>query len=777
MRDLLYAARALRRTPGFTAVAVLTLALGIGANTAVFSVAWAALFRPLPFRDPARLVAVWDTYLPQYPKIGASAAEISAWRESGVFEQTAWYREVPRNSILAIPGSDPTDIRATFIDPGLLPLLGAAPMLGRAFAAGEPPASVLLSESLWRTRFGADPAIAGRTVRIGDQPFTVEGVMRAAFRFPDWADVWLPPGPLQGDEMSNPVRHAAGFVARLKRGVTLAQAASRLEQTGPALTAAHPKTSTGWGVRASGLQEDLTGDRRPTLLLLLGAATLVLLIACGNIANLLIARAGGRMRETAVRRALGASWWRLAGQSLAESLVLAVCGGVLGLLAAAIAVRIAAPEAAVDAVSLLFVFVISIFAATAGGLIPAAAGGTRGDLNARLKAGAQPGGGAGRLRRAVIVLEFALALMLAAGAGILMKSFVRLMRVDPGLRSEGVLALRLSVPASGDAAILWKRLEAGLRAIPGVERWASTNTLPPIASRAPATRFYVPGAPGMNPDALPAAQIRLASTAFFDVMGIPLRAGRTFTESDLNQPVVIVNQAMARRYWPGKDAVGMKFVTGPWGPNPSYSTIVGVVGDVKQFGLDSETTMDLYFPGRLASELVVKTTGNPAALASAVRRAVREAAPAIPVAEVRTMDAVLAESARSRRWTMSLVSLFAAVALLLALVGIYGVMAGSVAARRREIGIRMALGAGRSQVVAMVLREGIALCTIGMAIGVWGALFLRRVMAGLVFGVSPSDPLVYGSVAAFMLAVSAAACYLPARRASTVDPLVALRWE
>jgi predicted permease len=776
MRDLLYAARALRRTPGFTAVAVLTLALGIGANTAVFSVAWAALFRPLPFRDPARLVVVWDTYLPQYPKIGASATEISAWRESGVFEQTAWYREVPRNSILAVPGSDPADIRATFIDPELLPLLGAAPMLGRAFAAGEAPASVLLSESLWRTRFGADPAIAGRTVRIGDQPFTVVGVMPAAFRFPDWADVWLPPGPLQGDEMSNPVRHAAGFVARLGRGVTMAQAASRLEQTGRALTAAHPKTSTGWGVRASGLQEDLTGDRRPTLLLLLGAATLVLLIACGNIANLLIARAGGRMRETAVRRALGASWWRLARQSLAESLVLAVCGGVLGLLAAAIAVRIATPDAAVDAVSLLFVFVISMFAAAAGGLIPAA-GGIRGDLNAQLKAGAQPGGGAGRLRRAVIVLEFALALMLAAGAGILMKSFVRLMRVDPGLRSEGVLALRLSVPPSGDLAILWKRLEAGLRAIPGVERWASTNTLPLIASRAPATRFYVPGAPGMNPDALPAAQIRLASTAFFDVMGIPVRAGRTFTEGDINQPVVIVNQAMARRYWPAKDAVGMKFATGPWGPKPSYSTIVGVVGDVKQFGLDSETTMDLYFPGQLASELVVKTTGNPAALASAVRRAMREAAPAIPVAEVRTMDAVLAESARSRRWTMALVSLFAGVALLLALVGIYGVMAGSVAARRREIGIRIALGAERSQVVAMVLREGMVLCAAGMAIGVWGALFLRRVMAGLVFGVSPSDPLVYGTVAGFMLAVSAAACYLPARRASTLDPLAALRCD
>jgi predicted permease len=571
--------------------------------------------------------------------------------------------------------------------------------------------------------------------------------------------------------MTNPVRHAGGFVARLRAGVTTAQAAARLEAIGQRLAADHPTTSTGWGVRVAGLQDDLTGDRRGTLLMLLGAATLVLLIACGNIANLLLSRAGGRMRETAVRAALGAGWWRLARQSLAESLVLAACGGALGLLLAKIAVEIAAPDAALDRAALLFLLAVSTFAGAAAGLGPAL-GGIRGDVNARLKAGAQAGGGTGRLRSTVVVLEFALALMLATGAGILVKSFVRLMRVDPGLHAGGVVTLRLAIPPARDPAALWHRLDDRLRALAGVEAVASTNTLPLIASRAPATRFYVPGAPGMNPDALPAAQLRLASPEFFRVMGIPLRAGRAFTERDLNQPVVIINETMARRYWPGRDPVGMKFVTGPWGPNPSYSTIVGVAGNVKQFGLDSEPTMDLYFPNLLAAELVVRTAGRPD-----VRRAVHEAAPEIPIAEVRTMDDVLRDSARTRRWTMALLGLFAGVALLLALVGIYGVMAWSVAQRRREIGIRIALGAGRRQVLAMVLREGLTLSAIGMAAGAGGALALRRVLTGLVFGVSPSDPLVYGAVAALMLAVAAAACYLPARRASTVDPLVALRCD
>jgi putative ABC transport system permease protein len=530
-------------------------------------------------------------------------------------------------------------------------------------------------------------------------------------------------------------------------------------------------------VKLAELQQDLTAGVRPSLLMLLGAVTLVLLIACGNMANLLLSRASGRSREIAVRTALGASSWRLVRQLLTESVVLAAGGGALGLALAYGSLAVAAPvDAPLDSAVLLFLLGISTATGFACGLAPALQT-LRSDTNSVIKSASQPGGGSANVRAALVVLEFALAVILVAGAGILVKSFQRLMRVDPGFTPGGLLTLRISVPPSRKPDALFHRMETSLRTLPGVESIAAANTLPLIANRGNATRFTVPGSPLINPDALPTAQIRAVSPEYFRSMRIPLRSGRTFTERDLNDPVVIINETMARRFWPGEDPVGRKFVTGPWGPNPNYSTIIGVAGDVKNFGLDSEASMDLYFPSLAPSYLVVKTSGDPAPLAGAVRREIQKIDPDLPVSDVRTMDEIVAQSARSRRWTMALLTVFAGLALLLALIGIYGVMSWLVTQRTREIGIRMALGAGRGQVLGMVIRYGIALSGAGMALGIGGALALRRVLSGLVFEVSTADPLIYGAVALLMLGVALLACYVPARRAARVDPLIALRWE
>jgi putative ABC transport system permease protein len=778
---LRYALRTFGRAPGFTAIAVVTLALGIGANSAIFSLVHAVLLKPLPFRDPGQLVAVWDTFLPQFPTVGVSPPELSAWQQqTDLFEQTAWYRHVPQTLALTAPPSEALEVHATFVSATLFPMLGVVPALGRAFSAAtgaEGPNTALISHSLWQSRFGGDRAIAGKTIRLNDREFTIVGVMPADFQFPNWADLWLPQGPLLGDELTNPVRHALGFVARLGPGTTLGQANARLQDISRRLAAERPKTSTGWGVKLAGLQQDLTAGVRPSLVMLLGAATLVLLIACGNMASLLLSRASGRSREIAVRTALGAASWRLVRQLLTESVVLAAAGGTLGLALAYVSLAAAAPVSApLDSTVLLFLLGISTATGFACGLAPALQT-LRSDTNSTIKSGTQPGGGSASVRGVLVVLEFALAVILVAGAGILAKSFQRLMRVDPGFTPQGVLTLRISIPPSRTPVTLFHRMEERIGRLPGFESMAAANTLPLIANRANATRFTVPGSPLINPDALPTAQIRAVSPDYFRTMRIPLRSGRTFAERDLNDPVVIVNETMARRFWPGEDPVGRKFVTGPWGPNPTYSTIIGVAGDVKNFGLDSEPSMDLYFPSLTPSYLVVKSSGDPALLAGAVRREIRAIDPDVPVSDVRTMDDVLAQSARSRRWTMALLSVFAGLALLLALIGIYGVMSWLVSQRTREIGIRVALGAGRGQVVGMVIRYGLRLSAIGASIGIGGAFALRRVLSGLVFEVSTADPLIYGAVAMAMFAVALLACYIPARRAARVDPLIALRWE
>ena len=776
-QDCRYAFRTIRKNLAFSTLVVFVLALGIGANTAIFSIVHDVILKPLPFRDPAKLLAVWDTYLPQFSKIGISPVELQSWQaQHDLFEETAWYRYVPLDGNLTVPGSESTAVHVDLVSSNLFSLLGTAPLMGRTFTAAEAPQSALLSNRLWRSRFGGDTSVIGKTVRFDENQLTIVGVMPAHAQFPEWADLWLPNGPLLADQLTNPVRHALGFLARMRPNVDEKQAAARLFSLSQRLASEHPKTSTGWGMRVSGLQNDLTGDVRPPLLLLLGAASLLLLIAAANIASLLLARASGRTREMAIRAAVGARPLRIVRQLMTESLVLALLGGICGWLFAQVGLSIVFPaHAHLEPAVILFLSLASLLTGVFFGLAPAIQA-LRANPQTAIKSASVTGSGL-TARSALVVFEFALTLTLVIGAGILTRSFVRLMQVSPGFSSKGVLTLRLLAPPSRKPEPLFHRIQEKLLALPGVQFVAVTNSLPLLADGATTSRFNVPGSSLINPDALPAAQIRTASPDYFRALHISVKAGRIFSEHDLNDPVVVINQTMAKRFWPGRDPVGTKFITGPWGPNPTWSTIIGVVADVKQFGLASEPTVDIYYPGLGAQYLIIKTPADPLTLAAAVERTLHAIDPDLAISDVRSMDQITTESARTRRWTMGLLAAFAGFAFLLALVGIYGVMAWTVSRRTRELGIRMALGAQRRQVLALVLRYGIKLSAAGLVLGILASFALRRTLSGLVYGVSTADPLVYLSVPAFMLIVTLAACYFPARKASGVDPLISLRYD
>jgi predicted permease len=776
LRDLRYALRSLSRARGFTAVAVLTLALGIGSNLAMFTMLRAAILKPLPFRDPSRLVAVWDNFLPQLPKVGSSAAEFEAVKQqTDLIDAATWYRYIATPLNFTEPGADPVELHAAFTATDFFATLGIAPIAGRTFAAQEPPNSVLLSERIWRGRFSANAAAIGGAMTLSGQVYTIAGVIPDNRRFPDWADVWLPPGPLLGDEITNPLRHALAIVARLKPDVTVPQAGARVETAFRRLAADHPKTSTGFGVRMYGFQDDLTAAVRPALLLLSGAVALVLLIVCANVANLLLARAGFRAKEIAVRIALGAGAGQLLRQLLTESLVLSVIGGLAGVAIAIAGLDFAGANATPDWTTTAFALSVTLASALLFGLAPALQL-IRNDPQATIKSSSPPSGGS-LLRSSLVVVEFALAMMLAAGAGILVKSVARVMNVDPGYDSRGVLALRVSLPAREEPAPVYRRIVERLRELPGVQAVAMANALPLTPGMAFTKRFSVPGSALVNPDALPTAQSRFVSPGYFETLRIPLRAGRTFTDRDLDQDSVIINESMARRFWPGQDPVGRKYLSGPFGPNPTYSTVIGVVGDVKQMGLESASTMDEYFPDATPRFVLLRGSVDAAVLAASARHAIHVAAPDLPISETILLDEVPAQSTRERRWTMTVLGAFAGVALLLAVIGIYGVMSGTVTQRAREIGVRMALGARPRDVSRMVLRRAAALAMLGLVAGVAGALALRQVLAALVFEVSTSDPWIYASGVAVMIAAALIASWLPARRAARMDPLQALRQD
>jgi predicted permease len=797
-RDVAFSLRSLRRSPAFTLVAVLCLGLGIGANAAIFSVLNAVLLRPLPYAEPERLVRAYETFSGGSRRGSVSFANFLDWREQGSgFERLAGWAE--GSFTLQGAGGEPEQIPVIAGTADLFPLLGVRPLAGRVFnARGETGNVVLLSEKLWRRRFNGERSAVGRTILLDGDPHTVLGVMPAAFNFPpdSAAEAWVyfDPSP---QVKKNRGSHFLGVVGRLKPGVTEEKALAQLRQVAARLEKAYPKEQAERSVDLQPLRETVVGGTRPALLVLLGAVALVLLIACANVANLLLARAALRRQEVAVRLALGAGRARLVRQLLVESLVLAFAGALLGALLAAWSLAVLEPLAEgvlplpggipFDGRVFGFLLAVAALSGLAFGIVPALQA-SREDVRDTLSdagAKATSGGRQQRLRSALVVSEVALSLVLLIGAGLLLRGFLRLSLTPSGLVSEGVLTAHVALPdAKVKTAIprIFQPMLEKVRHLPGV-RSAALISMLPIQDAWTNGGYMVLGRPAPAPGMEPIAETRVVTPGFFASLGIPVLQGRDFAESDAGPGVrrVIVNEALARQQFPGESPIGHQLQPEQGGPH----TIVGVVGSVRQAGLDVRPLPEIYFPyteagqeGGLASgTLVVRTSVPPEGLTAAVRQAVREVDPALPLYKVATMDEVIAKSLARHRLNLWLLALFAGIALVLSAAGLYGVISYLVAQRTREIGVRLALGAQTRDVIGLVMRQGARLTAAGVGLGLLGALALTRVLASLLFGVSARDPLTFAGIAALLAAVALLATWLPARRAARVEPVVAIRGE
>jgi putative ABC transport system permease protein len=803
LQDVRFGARVLAKHKGFTAVAVLTLALGIGMNTAIFSVVNAVLLRPLPYEDSHELVQIWGTQ-PQLDTAPMSPANFLDWREQNrVFKHIAAYTA---QNINLSGVDDPERIRATRVSADLFELLRVRPALGRTFLAEEDQHGnhrvAILSHALWRRRFGASPTIVGQSLTLNDQSYVVVGVMPPEFTFPRaTTEMWTPIAFSPGERGTRNTNYIS-VIARLKPGVTLEQARSEMEALARRQQEQYPESNAGIGVKVISYKEQVVGNTRPTLLLLLGAVGFVLLIACANVANLLLARAAGRRKEMAVRSALGASRHRIIRQLLTESVLLALAGGGLGLLLAhwglksLVALQPAdiprLAELSIDRGVLLFASALSLLTGMAFGLAPALQA-SKLDLNHALKEGDKAaGGGAGRqgLRSLLAVSEIALSLVLLIGAGLMIKSFWRLIQVDPGFNPENTLTMVISLPTSRYAetarqVAFFQHAVERVSNLPGVDAAGVTTDIPLFGGNS--TGFNVEGHPPYAPGRRPLVEFRSVSPGYFRAMGITLLRGRTFTEQDTGDApgVVIINETLARRYFPDEDPIGKRL--GFSGPT-DWREVVGVARDTRNYGLDEEVKPEAYMPytqsapGYLAGSisgmiLVVRTASDPQSMAAAVRREVQGLDKDQPIYNIKTMEQHLAESLAQRRFSMLLLTLFGVVAVLLAVVGLYGVMSYMVAQRTHEIGLRMALGAQAQDILRLAVRQGLVVILIGIGIGLAGALALTRVMAGLLYGVGATDPATFAAIALMLACVSLIACYIPARRATKVDPLIALRYE
>jgi putative ABC transport system permease protein len=797
VQDLRYALRLLARQPGVTLVALLTLALGIGANTAIFSAVDAVLLRPLPYDEPERIMMVWE----KRPTEGVldnvvAPADFVDWRHLNTsFEAMA--AMMPTTVDLTESG-EPVRLPAGVVSPPFFDVLHVRPALGRTFREDEAIAGnnrvVILNHGLWQRRFGSNPDIVGQKIILNGAPFEVVGVLPATFEFPDSElELWSPL-PLEG--LSQPLSrslHQFSVYARLKPGTTLQQARADMDRVGADLSKQYPDTNRTHGAWVTPLSEDLTKQVKSGLLLLLGAVTFVLLIACVNVANLLLAKAAGRRREIAVRSALGAGRWRLAGQTLTESLLLGLLGGAAGLLVAHWGIGVLkqlAPRGApvfamehlgLDPRVLAFTLLLSIGTGLLFGLLPAWQL-ARQNTNDVLKEGLRSGGAIRRrLRVALVVSEIALASLLLVGAGLTLRSFQTLLNSDAGFAGDRVLTARVSLPGTRyreDAQILsaFDRIEQRLRAIPGVRAVGSTSHLP-LSGQNARIGVAIEGREP-KPDEPTRAAPRGVTPEYFRAMGITLKGGRGFTAQDaVDSPkVAIVNETMARRYWPDAVPIGRRVRLGG---TDTWMEVVGVVGDVRHWGLDVPVNPEIYMPAAQypwrALNLAIAADVEPAGLASAVRQQLKEIDPALPLSNVLTMNEVASRSMASRRAVMLLLAIFSVLALVLAAAGIYGVMAHIVALRTSEIGVRMTLGARPADVMRLVLGEGLVQALIGLVIGVGGAVLLMRWLRTLLFEVSPTDPLTLLAVMVVLLATALAACVVPARRAMRVDPVTALR--
>ena len=807
-QDLRYGLRMLAKKPGFTVIAVLTLALGIGANTAIFTVVNAALLRGLPYRDPERLVHLWEiTPRKDFSQREASYPDFLDWRESQVFEGVAAYAG---GSGMTLTGrGTPERLPATEVSSNFFTVLGVEAVRGRAFRPEEDQPSaestVMLSYGLWQRLFGADPDIVGQSLTLDGRPYNVIGILPPSFQFAPRGDseLWAAYQPPQEQLMSRGT-HGTKVFARLKNGLSFEQAQAEMHALGRRIEQQNPDSHTDTTIILVPLHEQIVGAVKPVLLVLLGAVGFVLLIACANVANLLLARASARRKEVAIRAALGASRWRLMRQMLTESMLLALVGGSVGLLIAqwGVSVLVAAiPEfqlntmpylrgLSLDRGMLAFTGLLSLLTGMVFGLAPAWQA-SKLEMQVVLKEGDRTGGGTTRhrLRDVLVVTEIALALVLLVGAGLMMRSVWRLLEVNPGFRTENLLTMRISLPEveyqeAGKTENFYRQLDSRLEALPGVKGVGLVSRVPLQGGFT--TDFYAAGQPVPPRGQETEGNLRYVSSGYFQTMGVPLIKGRYFTDQDNRTApaALIVNQTLARRLFPNQDAVGQELV---FGDRPTIQ-IVGVVGDEKVNGLDAEITPVVYFPflqgtglqgPNTTASLVVRTASNPTSLAAAIQRESRTLESELSIFAVSTMEQLItnAPSTFRRRYPAFLIGIFAAVALVLASVGIYGLLSYSSSQRTHEIGVRVALGAQRSDIFKLVVGPGLILTLIGVAIGVAAACILTRLMSSLLYDVSATDPATFAIVSSLLIGVSLMACYLPARRAMKVDPMVALRYE
>ena len=798
-QDLRYALRALRRSPGFTATALLTLALGIGANTAIFSVVRAVLLEPLPFDSADRIARVWQVN----PSTGMTRGAISEpnfldWRrESRLTETMAGFFFAEGMTGIDLTGSgDPLRLTAALVTDGFFETLRTPALVGRTLLPGNNVPGqdrvAVLGHGIWTTRFGADRSIAGRTITLNGEQFVVAGVMPASFTYPAdrSVDVWIPLSYFGPDAIGR--ERSKGFlavIARMKPGVTIGQLHTELAQVSARLDREYPG-NPGWtDVYAAPIRDTIVGEVRTPLLVLLVAVAMVLLITCVNIASLLLARATGRARELALRAALGAGRGRIARQLLTESLTLALAGGLLGVSLGVLAVRALAaaggaelPRAdtiRVDGMVLAFTLGISVLSGLLFGVVPVARAAS-GQLQTALRAGARgTAGGAGqRLRSGLVVAEVALAVILVIGAGLATKSFARLVSVDPGFQTGNALVARMSVGPGYDsdeaATGYYQAVLERIRAVPGVEAAGVIRDLP-LRGNGELVRPGIAGR-SLPPDQTPAAQLHQVSTDYFRAMGIPLEEGRSFEPTDRRgAPLVfVVNRELARRYWPGESALGKSLTIGT-----TPVRIIGVVGNVRQRGLAEEPEPTIYIHVmqnfRSGMSIVARTAGDPLGYANAVRQAIWGVDRSQTITEITTLDAVVGRAVARPRLIAWLLALFGGIGLALGVLGIYGVLAYAVSQRRQEIGVRVALGATPRSVLGLVIGKGMLLAGVGVAIGVSGAWLLTRSMQTVLYGIRPSDPVTFVQVVVALLGASFLASWLPARRALKIDPVNALR--
>jgi putative ABC transport system permease protein len=813
LQDLKYGFRVLRKSPGFAVVAVVVLALGIGANTAIFSVVNAVLLRPLPYRDPSRLMQVWHVPPPKsFPGMttfSVSPANYLDWeRQNHVFQSMAIYGFRSFN----ITGTDqPQALQASAVSQDFCSTLGVSPLLGRTFTADEEQPGhnhvVILGYALWKSSFGGNSQIVGSSITLDGEPYNVVGVMPPKFKFPDWAQLWT---PLGWTDQERAVRgnHNYMVIGRLKSGASIQQAQAEMNTISARLQQQYPEDDAGWGAVLIPLHEQLVGDVRPALLILLGAVAFVLLIACANVANLVLAKTVTRRKELAIRAALGASRGRVLQQVLAETVLLALAGGVLGLLVAHFGVELIVaflashlPRAGgirLDGWVLAFTLGVSILAGIIAGLAPAWRF-TKNDFDVhealkQASSRTETESGGTRTRAALVVSEVALSLMLLVGAGLMIRSLWALRSTDPGFDPHNVLTMALPTSAARypnleRAMLYYDQVVRRVRTLPGVVSAGATDNLP-LSGDGSMQPVTVEGRPVLPMSEQPEVAVRLFTPGYMEAMRIPLRRGRFLNDADIagRQPVAIISQAMAKQFWPHEDAIG-KRLTLTFFPGITRE-VVGVVGDVKMDGLDvSQPVSTLYVPlaqltfppaaqwHGFEMSLVVRSASAPAGMTSAVINTIHQVDSAQPVMQVETMQDMVADSIAQQRFNMLLLAAFAGLALLLAAVGIYSVLSYSVRRRVREIGIRMALGAQIGDVLRMIVVEGMKPTLLGLAIGLAGALALGRVVAKLVYGVSPADPATFAAVSALLAAVALAASIIPAWRATRVEPVKTLREE